>query len=508
MDIPTDLLADFCRVTNADEALATQLLRDSGLDLQEAIHSFLAIQEAGGIPETENAPRDPTPEIPSPSDHDNDFEYPRPQPVRQESPSAAPRAFTPSTTTRRQPAPYSGPPHRRPGDAIIQDPFLDDIEGGDARAESLAALFRPPTHLVHSGSFEEAMSAGRAQQRWVLVNVQRSDVFASHVMNRDVWSDAAMQQLIQAHFVFWQRDERLALEYTRFYSFSHAPHVAVVDPRSGERVRLWGDHGDAISKVQLMDALQDFVSGNSLDSDRVIRGRTGQAAASSSARGTTLPPSASMSTMDVDAEVSRDELPIPVDHDSEDAQLAAAIAASMEGAPETANGETNNVASAQRAASRLLSATDPSLNRSRSLRAEQDDAYQESLALDRAKAESERNEQLRQQREQEDADRRERERADMREAKRRRVPQEPPKNAPAKVTELAIRLPNGKRLQRRFLASDNIGCVYDFIETEEEQLDGVPFELMLAFPKKSYADREILLEELAPKAALVVHLID
>lgn len=170
----------------------------------------------------------------------------------------------------------------------------------------------------------------------------------------------------------------------------------------------------------------------------------------------------------------------------------------------------NENASLQRAASRLLSATDPTLNRQRSLRAEQDDAFQESLALDRAKAASERSEHERQQREREQAERVEQERLQAREAKRRRVCDPPPKSTPAEqVTELAIRLPNGQRLQRRFFSTDRFENVYDYVEIEAPQLDGVAFDLTTFDRKKLYGDRMVQLAELPTrKAALVVHLRD
>lgn len=38
----------------------------------------------------------------------------------------------------------------------------------------------------------------------MLVNVQDSREFASQVLNRDVWSDDNVKDVIREHFVFWQ----------------------------------------------------------------------------------------------------------------------------------------------------------------------------------------------------------------------------------------------------------------------------------------------------------------
>lgn len=37
-----------------------------------------------------------------------------------------------------------------------------------------------------------------------LINLQSNEEFASHMLNRDTWTHAAVKKLIQATFVFWQ----------------------------------------------------------------------------------------------------------------------------------------------------------------------------------------------------------------------------------------------------------------------------------------------------------------
>lgn len=127
----------------------------------------------------------------------------------------------------------------------------------------------------------------------------------------------------------------------------------------------------------------------------------------------------------------------------------------------------------------------------------------ESLALDRAKAASERSEREREQRERERAE----QQRNVREAKLRRMSQPPPKTTPVEeVTELAIKLPNGQRLQRRFYSTDHLENVYGFLEIEAPELDGVAFDLT-TFDRKKLYDRQVQLAELPTrKTALVVHL--
>lgn len=40
--------------------------------------------------------------------------------------------------------------------------------------------------------------------KWLLVNIQDEIVFASHMLNRDTWSDDVVQNLVASGFVFWQ----------------------------------------------------------------------------------------------------------------------------------------------------------------------------------------------------------------------------------------------------------------------------------------------------------------
>ena len=50
----------------------------------------------------------------------------------------------------------------------------------------------------------QAKLAGQQKMRWLLVNLQDSGEFASQILNRDVWSDFHVKELIKTHFVFMQ----------------------------------------------------------------------------------------------------------------------------------------------------------------------------------------------------------------------------------------------------------------------------------------------------------------
>eukprot|EP00178_Gracilaria_changii_P000024 TRINITY_DN1000_c0_g1_i1.p1 TRINITY_DN1000_c0_g1~~TRINITY_DN1000_c0_g1_i1.p1 ORF type:complete len:339 (+),score=110.98 TRINITY_DN1000_c0_g1_i1:823-1839(+) len=335
------------------------------------------------------------------------------------------------------------------------------------------------------GSLQRAQQVALQNKLWLLVNMQRADVFACHAMNRDVWSDAPLQQLLASHFVFVQRDERSeeGERYRRFYPYRSVPHVAVIDPRSGERVRVWGGDGEAVARELLVSELEDFVGSNSVLDDSAVRGVRGSGAASSTRASSAAAAAAAASTEDV-----------------EEHMMAAAIAASMQSEEGGANGwaQRNGGSEAQlveRHSSRLQSASNAALNRNRSLRAQQDSAFEESLALDRAKEESERSEALR--REQS---------AQRRELKRARIPAAPCAQQKEGVREIVLRLPDGQRLQRRFFESDTIGDLYDYVEVHAPQLREGAFELAQPLAKLTFAERSQRLHVLPRRAALIVAL--
>ena len=109
----------------------------------------------------------------------------------------------------------------------------------NATARRLADLFRPPHGIMFNGTFEMARRFARDQNRWLLVTVHAPTDFPSQAMNRDLWNSNLLQSFIKENFVFVQMivggsDER---RYTSFYPFDDLyPHVALIDPRTGERV--------------------------------------------------------------------------------------------------------------------------------------------------------------------------------------------------------------------------------------------------------------------------------
>lgn len=148
-------------------------------------------------------------------------------------------------------------------EARLQELSADNTEALKKR-RTLEDLFRPPLDIMHRGTFESARDYGQSSNRWLMVNLQNSQEFACQVLNRDVWSNPAVKSLVTKHFVFWQvySDSLDGERYMQFYKPTEFPYVAVIDPRTGEKLVEW-HHVDASSINQLVDVfLKEYASPN------------------------------------------------------------------------------------------------------------------------------------------------------------------------------------------------------------------------------------------------------
>ncbi|EDV25648.1 uncharacterized protein TRIADDRAFT_55957 [Trichoplax adhaerens] len=107
-----------------------------------------------------------------------------------------------------------------------------------SKKRNLNDLFRPPIDLIHHGDFESARQRCRTEQKWLLVNLQDMKEFSCQVLNRDVWSNDIVRDIIKESFVFWQvyHDSEEGYRYARLYNVSSYPHIAIIDPRTGGKL--------------------------------------------------------------------------------------------------------------------------------------------------------------------------------------------------------------------------------------------------------------------------------
>eukprot|EP00933_Yihiella_yeosuensis_P042030 TRINITY_DN3647_c0_g3_i1.p1 TRINITY_DN3647_c0_g3~~TRINITY_DN3647_c0_g3_i1.p1 ORF type:complete len:368 (+),score=84.81 TRINITY_DN3647_c0_g3_i1:338-1441(+) len=122
------------------------------------------------------------------------------------------------------------------GDSEDEDSPMD-TGGGNA----INKLFAPPSYN-QAGAYYETLEKAKSEGKWVLVNIQQAEVFASHTLNRDVWRDETIQNIIDGSFLFWQRDDKSTEgdQFCQYHSCGHQlPHICVIDPRTQRRLQHW-----------------------------------------------------------------------------------------------------------------------------------------------------------------------------------------------------------------------------------------------------------------------------
>ncbi len=120
---------------------------------------------------------------------------------------------------------------------------------------------------MFQGSWEEARDEGKDQKKWLIVNIQNEKVFDCQVLNRDIWKNEGIIETVRENFIFIQysKDDPRAEQYNAYYFHSaevedEYPHVAIVDPRTGEQVKLWSRQmpGSADFLMQLHEFLDRY----------------------------------------------------------------------------------------------------------------------------------------------------------------------------------------------------------------------------------------------------------
>eukprot|EP01113_Clastostelium_recurvatum_P024209 TRINITY_DN2888_c0_g1_i1.p1 TRINITY_DN2888_c0_g1~~TRINITY_DN2888_c0_g1_i1.p1 ORF type:complete len:486 (+),score=135.25 TRINITY_DN2888_c0_g1_i1:60-1460(+) len=127
----------------------------------------------------------------------------------------------------------------------------------------LGDLFKPPLSILAQGPFDEVREDAQDENKWLLINVQTPTEFNCQRLNRDTWSDKTLRRIIKEHFIFWQVD-RTVEEGEKFcaeYPVNSVPHIAIIDPHSGERLEMWEGFQEPLRMTCL---LRDFLTADAV----------------------------------------------------------------------------------------------------------------------------------------------------------------------------------------------------------------------------------------------------
>lgn len=418
-----ELVANFIDITGADSSTANTMLEATDWVLEEAIQLYFSTQ--ADVPSA-SASR------PGPGGNPNNGKKPPPLPHGYDDDNV--RAPIAAKVDRLYGGPQDLGYYRRPPQLNtapqIADVFRNYKSEGDGRkgpgdGDTLADMFQPPKDLLFPPDLELAKQHASRENKWVLLNLQSTTEFASHMLNRDTWSHPALKELLQGSFIFCQvfdSTDQGSLIMT-YYHLARIPSVLVIDPVTGAKV--WQRDG-FIEAEKMLEALVPFLDHGPNDS-----GGHMLASANLARKQTT-------------------KAPLPT---TEDAELELAIAMSM--------AETNKQATEHMHVD------------------EDDERYWEQLQQ----------EALMHQEQQQHAPVRSAAPAapapdpeQLRQAALALVPPEPDESS-ADACRVAVRFPDGSRLQRRFKRSDSLQAVQQFCRGHLPlQEVGRPFLLLPSFP--------------------------
>ncbi|KAF2142128.1 uncharacterized protein K452DRAFT_270884 [Aplosporella prunicola CBS 121167] len=139
-----------------------------------------------------------------------------------------------------------------------------------SKSSLLAEMYRPPFEIISSLPWDGARDEGKAEEKWIMVNVQDPAIFDCQVLNRDIWKNDQVKETIKENFIFLQynKDDPSGNSYINYYfhardSDDAYPHIAIVDPRTGEQVKVWS--GPPVPKaMDFVMQLHEFLDRYSL----------------------------------------------------------------------------------------------------------------------------------------------------------------------------------------------------------------------------------------------------
>ncbi|KAL2334168.1 hypothetical protein Fmac_015381 [Flemingia macrophylla] len=257
------MVSSFLEVAQGQTAeTARQFLQATSWKLEEALQLFLIGSESGAVPPPslhtppldnadswtdQPAAGEPRSEAASEGNvgHNDGDEVRPPLPVIRETLYDDAVMYGPSRVGHRSQEPSTLVAFRNFEEEMRHPGVWESEQGAASIAESsrenLASLYRPPFHLMFNGPFDKAKDAASMQNKWLLVNIQSTKEFSSHMLNRDTWANEAVSQTISTNCIFWQvyDDTTEGRKVCTYYRLDSIPVVLIIDPITGQKMRSW-----------------------------------------------------------------------------------------------------------------------------------------------------------------------------------------------------------------------------------------------------------------------------
>lgn len=280
-----------------------------------------------------------------------------------------------------------------------------------------------------------------------MVNIQSDDDFACHALNRDVWRDELVENLVREGFILWQAmiGSNEGQTYITRYKVTGYPHLAIIDPRTGSL--LWRKEGwtqvNPLTAEQFVEIASDFCSRHSFNklpmADR-------HAYTSGVPFGSAATESYSKERVGRPRTAANGNNKRPIHELTEEEQLQAAIQASMQGGDD--DEEEGDTVDELQGEQKSNAATNDNASSSETGESKPSAFERDILAME--------------------------------------VGDEPASGK--NIARVQIRMPDGKRLVRKFCGSSPVKIIYAFVaqqqqsSSERAQNAGKAFELKAKFP--------------------------
>lgn len=155
------------------------------------------------------------------------------------------------------------------------------------RKSLLADLYKSPEYKF-SGTLQEACRLAEQQNKAVIVNIQSVQVFDSHLLNRDVWKDTVIKQMIDHNFILcqWDAVDSEGSKYIQFYNCYSLPHLAILNPSIRQEVVTFSDKKTC---MQVQEVLLGYLERNSSSKKRSLPEPTSEVRNAPKALASTIP---------------------------------------------------------------------------------------------------------------------------------------------------------------------------------------------------------------------------
>ncbi|XP_061187541.1 UBX domain-containing protein 7-like [Saccostrea echinata] len=258
MTSTSEKIEQFCSITGADREVGRNLLEACNGNLELAIDMHMDTGGFPAIPPAEQGGPHSEPNMSSrgtsasaPIDVEDDIRAPIPQ--RNETLVEDVPVFVLRGRRRQARSVFDGFRDFQ-AEARQQEEMMRPGTSSTYKKRTLEDLFRPPIDITFKGTLAAAREAGTTLNKYIMVNVQNVKEFVCQALNRDVWSQERVKEILKENFVFWQvyHDSEEGGKFKQFYKVEDYPYVAIIDPRTGENMVTWNKGLDSLTFCDLV----------------------------------------------------------------------------------------------------------------------------------------------------------------------------------------------------------------------------------------------------------------